>query len=307
MKRHGRMGLGENYKKLEILCCAMLGIIFYSGCSTVLHPYRTSRKYCYTFEVPQEVKEESFYLWVSDLWDSPVRIEEGTQWEICFGSEWEKDSGVFAYLNQDYRLVAQIPIKYHGRRVAIKSHDGKEFYSQTGKIKMPLKDGQLQDLNISELDNLAPVVGDDSFIIISGLDAERYEQVSAYFAALHLRLMAYNILTPDQKRAILRMDTYDESRYLNIISNLSIIPGLYNPSLWAEPGYRFFRVIAELNYAKQNLIIPIDNSVYGDSQTSRYDVEWMMARRDVIKAQQEKERTEDNLDFLTRLYLQRGR
>lgn len=306
MKWHGRIGSGESFRKLQIISCAVSAFL-YLGCSTALHPYRTPRKSCYTFETPKEIGEESFYLWISDLWDSPVRIEEGTQWEVCFGPEWEKDSGVFAYLNQDYRLTAQIPIKYHGRRVAIKSHDGKKFYSAIGEIRMPLKDGKLQDLNISELDNLAPLVGDDSFMTISAFDAERYRQVSSYFNALHLKLTAYNMLTPDQKRAILRMDTYDESRYLNIISNLSIIPGLYHPSLWAEPGFRFFRVIAELNYAKQNFLIHIDNSVYGDSQTSRYDVEWMMARRDVIKLQQEKERTEENLDFLTRLYLQRGR
>ncbi|MFH0856526.1 MAG: hypothetical protein V1860_01355 [bacterium] len=257
--------------------------------------------------MPEEVKEKSFYLWVSDLWNSPIRTEEGTQWEVRFGPEWKKKSNVFAYLNQDYRLVAQIPSEYHGKRAAIKSHDGRKFYSASGEIRMPLKDGQLQDLNISELNSIAPMVGDESFMVVGyDLNSEMHRQVSLYFNALHLRLMAYNILTPEQRRAILRMDTYEESRYLNIISNLSIIPGLYHPSLWAEPGFRFFRVIAELNYAKQNIIIPIDNAVYADTQTSRYDVEWMMARRDILKEQLLREQAEE-MNFLTRIYMQRGR
>ncbi len=288
------------------ICWVVLSMCLCIGCASALHPYRTARKDCYTFEAGEEIQDEAFYLWISDLWDSPVRLEAGTQWEMRFGPNWEKQSGLYAYINEDYRLAAQIPRWYYGRRVAIKSHDGKKFYSASGEIRMPQKNGQPQDLKFSELDNIAPIVGDETFLLVNPeTDPGIYRRVSSYFDMLHLKLRAYNILTPGQIRAILRMDTYEESRYLNIISNLSIIPGIYHPSIWAEPGFRFFRVIAELNYAKQNFIVHIDNSVYADSITSRYDVEWMMARRDILKEQMEKERTEVR-NLLTEIYLQGG-
>ncbi|MFH1030354.1 MAG: hypothetical protein V1770_03800 [bacterium] len=252
-------------------------VIIISGCgrrmyyNRPLHTYlprvfKTSRKDSYSI-IP--VPKGSFYL-VS--FKDAFFWENGVSWKVIVFDDILLNVYItFAFdADGDGFLETLIPAEYSGMRFFLVSHDNIVLLGTTSGIQRK-KNNCLKDLKWEEIIQEAPILGSDTTCLISEDSSNRSQVMSMWETGISNNLMC-KVLTPKQIRDLKRWTPpYSWDSVLNIISNITGIYGIWDPSVWSIDWFKTVRTILEAKYLLSNVLPYPDNSVYGTALLSRLE------------------------------------